>query len=285
MLSRLIAASFAAAILMFAADPNPRGIRLWPGAGSPVAEVAKQPDDYKTFVRVQQIHNPSIDVYLPPKVIANGMAMVVAPGGGHEFLVIEKEGTEIADWLNAKGIAVFVLKYRLARDPMSKADGKQLYGIEPHALPDALRAIRIVRAQAKEFGIDPARIGFMGFSAGAELTTLAETRFDMGNASATDPIERISSRPDFSVIVYPGPAKTEAVPANAPPAFLICSYDDRSHAIPTTQLYMALQEKRIPVEMHIFQSGGHGWALRERNLPVGQWPDLLFAWFKDRKLL
>jgi acetyl esterase/lipase len=271
--------------LLVAADPNPKNVRLYPSVAAE-SEVTKQPDDYKTFVRVQRIHNPSYDVYVPPKEKANGMAMVVAPGGGHEFLVIEKEGWEIADWLNAKGIAVFVLKYRLARDPMSKdAVGKQVYSIEGHALPDALRAIRMIRANAKDYAIDPARIGFMGFSAGAELTTLAETRFDMGHPESADPIERVSSRPDFSVIVYPGPARTESVPANAPPAFLICSYDDRSHAIPTTQLYMSLQEKRIPVEMHIFQSGGHGWALREKSLPVGGWPDLLFAWFKDRKLL
>jgi endo-1,4-beta-xylanase len=125
----------------------------------------------------------------------------------------------------------------------------------------------------------------MGFSAGAELTTLAETRFDAGNPTAADPIDRVSSRPDFTAIIYPGPARTESVPADAPPAFLACSYDDRSHVIPTTQLYMALQEKRIPAEMHIFQSGGHGWGLREKSLPVGQWPDLFLAWMKDRKFL
>ena len=144
------------------------------------------------------MHYPSIYVFLPPKDRATGVAVVVAPGGGHSQLVIDKEGWEIADWLNEHGVAAFVLKYRLARAKDSR------YTVAKDALADSARAVRTVRSHATEWGVDPARIGFMGFSAGGELTALIETRFDAGNSGAVDPIERASSRPDFAAAIYPG---------------------------------------------------------------------------------
>ncbi len=208
------------------------------------------------------------------------MAVVIAPGGGHSQLVIDHEGWQIADWLNQHGIAGFVVKYRLARAKDSK------YTVEGDALADAHRALRMVRANAKEWGIDPARVGFMGFSAGGEIAALMETRFDKGNDSSSDPIERQSSRPDFSVIVYPGFKPGEiTVPKDAPPAFLVCADNDKSHVVTTVNLYLDLQKQGISSEMHIYAAGGHGFGMRQTNLPVATWPDRLIAWMTDRKFL
>lgn len=212
--------------------------------------------------------------------------MVVAPGGGHTQLVIEKEGWEIADWLNARGIAAFVLKYRLARAPGST------YKIAGEAYADAARSIRMVRSRAQEWGVDPAKIGFVGFSAGGEVTGMIETKFDAGNPASPDPVERVSSRPDFTVSVYPAyrpGARGDApalfpVPKDAPPAFLVCTDDDRSHVEATVHLYLDLEAQGVPAEMHIYATGGHGFALRPTKKPasVMTWPDRLSDWLAER---
>jgi acetyl esterase/lipase len=259
-------------------------IRLWPhGApgseGETASEVFQPGDNARLPKQFTVVHYPSIYVFLPPKEKANGTAVVIAPGGGHSQLVIDKEGYEIADWLNRNGIAGFVLKYRLARAPGSH------YTVEGDALPDAARAMRMVRSRAVEWGVDPARIGFMGFSAGGEVAALIETRFDAGNDSSSDPIERASSRPDFAVVVYPGfKPGTITVPKDAPPTFLVCADDDRSHVVTTVNLYLDLEKQGAPSEMHIYASGAHGFGMRPKHLPVDTWPDRLREWMLDRKL-
>ncbi len=260
-------------------------VRLWadgaPGSEHETAADVSQPSDNpKLPKRFTVVHSPSIFVFLPSKEKANGTAVVIAPGGGHTQLVIDKEGYEIADWLNARGIAAFVLKYRLARAPGSH------YTVERDALADAARGMRIVRSRATEWGLDPARIGFMGFSAGAEVAALIETRFDAGINDAGDPVDRISSRPDFDVIVYPGGlAARLTVPKNAPPAFLVCADNDPSHVVATVNLYLSLQKQGVSSEMHIYASGGHGFGMRPSQLPVATWPDRLNDWMMERKLL
>jgi acetyl esterase/lipase len=204
----------------------------------------------------------------------------VAPGGGHSQIVIDKEGWQIADWLNKQGIAAFVLKYRLARASESK------YSVPGHALPDSARAMRTVRTRAAEFGINPSRIGFMGFSAGGELAALMGTRFDAGSASASDPIDRASSRPDFSVVVYPGFQRSViSVPKDAPPTFLVCADNDPSHVVTTVNHYLDLQKQGISTEMHIYAAGAHGFAMLQSGLPAATWPERLKEWLIDRKLL
>jgi endo-1,4-beta-xylanase len=158
--------------------------------------------------------------------------------------------------------------------------------VAEHALADAARAVRTVRRRATEWGVDPSRVGFMGFSAGGEVAALVETRFDAGNRSASDPVERVSSRPDFAIVVYPGfRPGTVTVPKDAPPTFLVCADDDRSHVVTTVNLYLDLEKQGVSSEMHIYASGGHGFGLRESPLPVGAWPDRLKQWMADRKLL
>jgi endo-1,4-beta-xylanase len=177
-------------------------------------------------------------------------------------------------------MAAFVLKYRLARAEGSK------YTVEEHALADTARAMRLVRSRAKEWDVNPALIGVMGFSAGGELAALIETRFDAGDSAAGDPLERVGSRPDFAVVVYPGFRRgLIQVPENAPPTFLVCADDDRSHIYTTVDLYMDLFERGISSEMHIYATGGHGFALRPFDGPVETWEDRLLEWMVDRKLL
>ena len=262
----------------FAAGNRGEQIFLWPNGapgseGQTSPEVVQGPDSVKDFTRISNVNNPSILVFLPPKDKSTGAGIIVAPGGAHQFLVIEKEGYEIADFLNQHGIAAFVLKYRLARSPGSH------YTVVGDALPDANRSVRVVRSRAVEWGLDPSRIGFMGFSAGGEVAALAETRFDAGNANASDPIERVSSRPDFAVVVYPGfrPGSI-VVPKDAPPTFLVCADDDRSHVTATVELYSGLQKQHVPAEMHIYATGGHGFGIRDVHAPVSTWNQRFLEW-------
>ena len=260
-------------------------IRLWPNGapgseGETAPEVFEGSDHPELPKRFTAVHYPSIYVFLPPAAKANGAAVVVAPGGGHSQLVIDKEGYEIADWLNANGIAAFVLKYRLAR-----AQGSH-YTVAGTALADAARAMRLVRSRAKEWSVDPARIGFMGFSAGGEVAALIETRFDAGNEGASDPIDRASSRPDFAIVVYPGfRPGTITVPKDAPPTFLVCADDDRSHVVTTVNLYLDLEKQGVSSEIHIYAGGGHGFGMRRPQMPVATWPERLKEWMVDRKLV
>jgi acetyl esterase/lipase len=282
MLPKLICLALLSTTALFAVDRGEE-IPLWSN-GAPGAEnapdVFQSSSNSKLPSRFTVVNHPSIYIFLPPKDKATGVAVVVAPGGGHSQLVIEKEGWEIADWLNKNGIAGFVLKYRLARAPGSH------YTVEGDALAYASRAMRMVRCNATKWGVDPNRIGFMGFSAGGELAALMETRFDAGNPNASDPVERASSRPDFAVDVYPGfKPGTITVPKDAPPTFLVCADNDPSHVVTTVNLYLELQKQGVPAEMHIYGSGKHGFGMRPSSLPVATWPDRLKDWTIDRKIL
>ncbi len=286
-------------LIASAASAADRGqeIRLWPtgapGSEGITAEEVSKPSTNPKYAgwpaNFTVTHYPSIYVFLPPKEKATGAAMVVAPGGGHTQLVIEKEGWEVADWLNSLGIAAFVLKYRLARAPGSK------YTLPDQVYADAARSIRLVRSHAGEWNVDPGRIGFIGFSAGGEVAGMIETRFDAGRPDAEDPVGRVSSRPDFTVLVYPfyrpGAMRPESpqlfpVPKDAPPVFLICADDDRSHVEPTVKFYLELEANHIPAEMHIYAYGGHGFGLRptKKPAPVMTWPDRLKDWLTERNI-
>ena len=284
MCAKVISCGFFFCALSFSIERGEQ-LRLWPH-GAPgsehetAAEVFEKSDNPNLPKRFTVVHYPSIYIFLPPKEKANGAAVVIAPGGGHSQLVIDKEGWEIADWLNRNGVAGIVLKYRLARAKDSH------YTVQDHAIADAARAMRTTRYHAKEWGIDPARIGFMGFSAGGEVAALMETRFDKGNDSAADPIDRVSSRPDFAVVVYPGfRPGTITVPKDAPPTFLVCADNDRSHVVTTVNLYLDLEKQGISSEMHIYAAGGHGFGIRPSALPVATWTDRLRDWMADRKLV
>ena len=242
---------------------------------------------------------PTIAAFIPASNPTK-TAVVIAPGGGYAHLSMVKEGSDVAAWLNARGVAAFVLKYRLGMKYHS-----------PIELGDAQRAIRSVRANAAQYGIAPDHIGMWGFSAGGHLAASAGTLFDAGNAASTDPVEQQSSRPDFLVLSYPvitmqdpyvhkgsrlyllGDAPTQEqmdgmspemhVTAQTPPTFLFTTTDD--HTVPvlnSVMFYTALIKAGVPAEMHIFQHGGHGSGLAPANPQLQPWTEMLIKWMRER---
>ena len=174
-------------------------------------------------------------------------------------------------------MASFVLKYRLAREPGSS------YKVEIEALKDTQRAIRLVRSRAAEWGVNAASVGIIGFSAGGELAALAGTHFDSGIEGAADPIDRMPSRPDFVALAYPGYPRNWEPAKEMPPTFLVCASDDRPNiSEQTAEIYLKLKKLGVPVEMHIYTKGGHGFGIRQRPLPVSGWPMRLQEWIADR---
>jgi acetyl esterase/lipase len=264
-------------------------ILLWdhvaPGSeGKTAREVDEPPNQAHGYFKVTQVHKPSITVFLPAPEKATGAAMVIAPGGGHQFLNFDQEGTYVAEYLNSIGVAGLVLKYRLAREPGST------YKIEVDALGDAQRAIRLVRSRAAEWHVNPARVGIMGFSAGGEVAALAATRFDAGKADAADSVDRISSRPDFDALIYPGiRAENYTIPKDMPVTFMLCADNDRGPSSALAGLYPMLKAAGIQTEVHVYATGGHGFGINPNThnpSPVATtWYLRLGDWLNDIKML
>ncbi len=249
---------------------------LWP-SGAPGSPASFSPEKLRLTERgehiVSNVHVPSITVYLPTQGKRSGTAVVVIPGGGHRELWMDHEGYRVAEFLADHGIAAFVLKYRLAREPGS------LY-TEKDALADVQRAIRLVRSQAAQWQLDPKRVGVMGFSAGGELAALAASRYDSGTAGAGDTVDRQSSRPSFQALLYPAiPAELHYSP-ETPPAFLLAGAQDQpAISQGLAELYLALRRAGSHAELHIYEGVGHGFGLRADNSgPVAAWPQRFLEW-------
>jgi acetyl esterase/lipase len=264
---------------VWAAD-QPKEILLWPN-GAPGSEGKTGEEAVRVTADgehvVSNVHKPSLAPYLPAKDEATGAAVIIAPGGGHREMWMDHEGHNLAKFLSARGVAAFVLKYRLAREANST------YKIEEHALADMQRAIRLVRSRAQEWGILPARIGVMGFSAGGELAALASMWFDGGRVNAPDMIDRENSRPDFQALIYPGSSGRIAPTKDSPPVFLACGYKDRPDiSSGLAQVYLKFKEVGVPAELHIYAEIGHGFGVRDRNRgAAGGWPARFEEWLAD----
>lgn len=255
-------------------------ILLWPGVapgseGKTGNEITRQAQNGEHFLN--NIHKPSITAYIPSQTNSTGTAIIIAPGGGHRELRIDNEGYLIAKRFKDKGIAAFVLKYRLANEPNST------YTVDKNELADIQRAIRLVKSRAKEWSIDTAKVGVMGFSAGGELAALAAMRFDNGNQHTPDTIDRYGSRPSFQALIYPGNAKRFEIVNNIPPVFLAAGYKDRpdiSEGI--VQVYLKYKQAGVPADLHIYADAGHGFAAdpTSKNASSG-WLDLFTAWLTD----
>lgn len=268
----------------FAAAPSAT-IPLWP-QGAPGSEARKDEPEKIEGDRVSNIHHPSLTVYLPPKDKATGTAIIVVPGGGHRFLVMRHEGYNVGEWLAARGVAAFVLKHRLGRDAAAP-EGQSPYQWDVHGLADGQRALRLVRSRAAEWALDPERVGMLGFSAGGEIAFLAAMRAAPGDPTAADPIDRESARPSFQALIYPGKSGLIQPETGAPPVFLAAGYNDRPDISEgLADVYLRFKRAKVPAELHLYASAGHGFGLRETNTtPAGAWPERLLEWLADLKLL
>ena len=259
-------------------------ILLWP-EGAPGSEGKTAPEKVVTSAngerQISSVHKPSITPYLPASGKATGAAVLVIPGGGHSKLCVDHEGGNVAQWLADRGIAAFVLKHRLAREEGST------YTIEGHALADTQRAMRLIRSRASEWGVDPARLGAMGFSAGGECVALACMRPSEGKADAPDPIDRLDARPAFQALIYPGRSGDIEPAKDAPPAFLACSANDRKDISEgLAEVYLRFKRAGASAELHVYSSGGHGFGLRAANKgALAGWSDRFVEWMESRSLL
>lgn len=264
-----------------AAEPDP--ILLWPhgAAGSEGQTAPEKVETTKSGERnLTSIHQPSLVPYLPPQDKSKGVAIVIAPGGGHSKLCIDHEGHNLARWLADRGVAAFVLKYRLSREPNSP------YRLEDHAVADMQRAIRLVRSRAADWHVDPHKVGALGFSAGGELAFLAAMREGQGDSASTDPIEAQSARPDFQCLIYPGKSGLIEITKGMPQAFLVCGYSDRQDiAEGLAEVYLKFKRAKVPAELHVYAAAGHGFGVRDSTPgATAKWPARLEEWLADRVL-
>lgn len=276
-------------------------LKVWPN-GAPNDNGMTEPEEKYDGVRVRKVSEAEMYVYTPEAGINTGAAIVICPGGGYWIEAMDHEGYDIASFLQSKGITGIVLKYRLP------------YGNHEVPSSDARQAIRIVRANAEEWGINPEKIGIAGSSAGGHLASTAGTVFDYGNKESSDKFEQQSCRPDFMLLLYPVITMNEEfthlgsrenligkghnkelirkysnelnVSAETPPAFIVLADDDTA-VLPKNSIsfYSKLKEFDVPAEIHIFQKGGHGFGIRKNGIPADNWPNLFIDWLKAREVI
>lgn len=280
---------------LVAAPPTP--LPLWPkdvpGEKAGIGEEKDTSNEKsnkvagKALIRLGNVSQPTLTVYRPAKDKDTGAAVVICPGGGYNILAYDLEGSEVCEWLNSIGVTGVLLKYRVPKRP----------GLEKHtaALQDAQRAIGLVRARATEFGIDPKRIGVLGFSAGGHLAAAASNNFDKRTYEPVDEADKTSCRPDFTVLIYPayltvkenGDKVSPELPitANTPQTFIAMTQDDGVRVECALFYYLGLKQAKVPAEMHLYPTGGHGYGLRPSEHGVTTWPQRVGEWMKTRGLL
>jgi acetyl esterase/lipase len=276
-------------------------IPVWPGS-APDAQPVAAPESAAVMTKllvagrpweaVSNVSQPTMTVF-PPKGMNTGVAVVVFPGGGYKVLAIDLEGTEVCEWLASRGITAILLKYRVPYSgPYWDAQLKrQVYPKAPLALEDAQRTMGLVRSHAAEWHINPDEIGVLGFSAGGHLVAAISTHFDQRLYPAVDGADKVSCRPDFAVALYPGhlwmdeskfelnPDVATHITARTPPTFLLQNEDDHVDNVNDSIVYyIGLKKAGIPVEMHLYAQGGHGFGLRRTELPATAWPQLVEIW-------
>ena len=293
-MSRLLFAlslMLALAVSIQAAE-KPTEIPLWPGVapgekGNIPEEKFAEPKagENPPLKRLGNVSKPTITVYRPDSDKNTGAAVVIAPGGGYNILAWEHEGTQVAEWLQSIGVTAIVLKYRVPRRPDSPKDEPPL-----GALQDAQRAISVVRSRAKEWAVDPARVGMLGFSAGGHLAVWTATNFDKRSYEAVDDSDKASARPDFLIPIYPGGilvrgTKDQVRPEiritkETPPSFLVVAYNDAGSFDSTVHLLRAMKDAGVNAELHVYSSGGHGFGMKPSTQPFATWPKRVEDWMR-----
>jgi acetyl esterase/lipase len=276
-------------------QPSPGHVqqRIWPGAvpdamPNQKPESVGPPPDREWWPRANNVSHPTMTMYAA-KGRNTGVAVVVFPGGGYQFLAMDLEGTEICDWLTSRGITCVLLKYRVPDSGPTMKNGHGYYPKVQTALQDAQRTLGLVRQHAAEWQVDPNKVGVIGFSAGGHLAAAVSTHFAQRTYPSVDAADQLSCRPDFAIVVYPGHLWTPGteltlrsdirVPADAPPTFLLHAEDDPVDPVKhSLTYYAALQKAGTPAEMHLYAQGGHAFGVRPSKLPIAQWPHLVETW-------
>jgi acetyl esterase/lipase len=273
---------------MFGAEPAP--VRLWPStAPGDAAGMGEEKDTTKptdnlvggrNLIRLGNVSTPTLAVYRPPKDKDTGAAVVVFPGGGYNILALDLEGSEVCEWLNSIGVTGILVKYRVP------ARTGQPRWAAP--LQDAQRAVGMVRQRAGELGVDPKRIGVLGFSAGGHLAAALSTNYSHRTYDSVDAADAVNCRPDFTLLIYPAYLTVEkegdkvspelAITGETPPTFLVQTEDDGVRVENSLFYYAALRKARVPAEMHIYPVGGHGYGLRKSDKAVTTWPQRAGEW-------
>ena len=260
---------------------------LWPG--TPPGDMGDIEPEYDTtaddgrlvagrrVTRLTNVSKPLLSIYQPASDLDSGTAVIIAPGGGHRILAYDLEGTEVAAWLNSIGVTAILLKYRVpARDPKKPWLA---------AAQDGQRAVSLVRGRANEIGVDPDQIGIIGFSAGGtpvRYSALLEERL----YDPVDDYDKLPFRPNFAAPIYSGGIPEGAtITKDCPPFFMVITHDDRERSIAVAELYVALKKADVSAELHIYESGGHGYGLRPTELPVSRWPERMEEWMHRFQLL
>lgn len=272
---------------------------LWPGT-PPDAKPLPGPEKIKSgngdliggkpVIAITNVDRPTLTFY-PPSGKNTGAAVVVIPGGGFEILAMDLEGTDVCDWLVAKGIACVLLKYRVPSRPYHWQTNTRPHNLEVpvESLEDTQRAMRLVRFHAGEWNIDPHKVGVLGFSAGGYLVAQISTNFAKPLYAPTDDADKQSSRPDFALAIYPGHLSTQddrlnpnvPVSRETPPTFIVQAEDDHVDGVEQALVYYrALSDAEVPVEMHLYAKGGHAFGLRPTQLPITHWPTLAEEWLR-----
>lgn len=294
---RLACCAFAllAATLCRGAESAP--IRLWPGIApgdkgdlppeKDTAVPTDKPIAGRPIIRLGNVSDPTITVYRPPSDRDTGAAVLLCPGGGYHILAMDLEGTEVCAWLNSIGVTSVLLKYRVPR-----REGRP-YNEAP--IQDAQRAMGIIRAHAAEWGIDPKRVGALGFSAGGNLAAALSATTGPRTYPRVDDSDDASCHPDFQVLIYPGYLVVDgggywlnpevAVTAGTPPTFLAMAEDDPVGVQNVLGYALELKKAKVPMELHVYPTGGHGYGLRRTKDFVTSWPDRAADWFKSRGIL
>jgi acetyl esterase/lipase len=269
-----------------------RVVDLWPGvAPGEKGDLGEERDLTKPtdqmiagqrVIRLGNVSKPTLSVFKPAAEKDTGAAVLVCPGGGYHILALDLEGTEVCEWLNSIGVTGVLLKYRVPKRPGLEKDAV--------AIQDAQRAMGLVRQHAGDWGLDARRLGVLGFSAGGHLSAALSTRFDRRSYAPVDAADQLSCRPDFAVLIYPGyltdkeqgdrVAADLPLSTNTPPMFLAMSQDDPVRVENVLQFGAALQAAKVPFELHVYPTGGHGYGLRRTENPVTSWPDRTGDWMR-----